>query len=90
MSHDRFDEALRLSALQRRPRCPPDSFVKQLADHDLLVEQYIPLNQWIEVMSESHRGERLGQKARPHPAYPAGIHDLLYQLNGLMRGLGDP
>ena len=87
--HNRLDEVLRLSALEQTSDSPPDGFIEQVADHLLPVEQYIPLNHLVEVMGESHRGERLGRRPCPHPAYSAGVDDLLDELEGLLRSPSD-
>ena len=85
---NRLDEILRLTPLQQRTCCPPDSLIEQVAYHELAVEQYIPLNHLVKVMGKSHRCERLGRRACPHPADPAGVHDLLDELECLLRGTG--
>ena len=86
--HDRLDEVLRLPPFQQRTCCPPDSFIEQVADHQLSVEQYIPLNHLVDVMGESHSRERLRRRSRPHPADPAGVHDLLNEPQCFMRSTG--
>ena len=80
MRHDRLDDFLRLAALQKTSDRPPDSFIEQVADHVLSVEQYIPLNHLVEVVGQSHCGQRLWRKSSPHPADPAGVHALLDEL----------
>ena len=86
---DRLDEVFRLAPFQQRACCPPDSFIEQVADHQLAVEQYIPLNHLVEVMGESHCGERLRRRPCPHPADTAGVDDLLDEFERLLRGAGN-
>ena len=62
---------------------PPDSFVEQVADHVLLVEQDVSLHGVVEACRESSGSGGLWSWPLPQATDLARVNDLLHQVQGL-------
>ena len=88
--HDSLHEVGGALARQWLGHRPTNRLVDEVGDHPLLVEQDVPLHDLIEIARHAGSGHGLGRWPRPHPADPAGVHYILYQLLCARRRTREP